>query len=495
MHHQLSPAFSRICPACGRRVPTKVAACRCGEALDTPSETVAGSPPSTVTDLEPSERSERRRSPLSLVAVSVVVATVSGAAVFLAMRQSTPAVSPDAAAVTPAPRPPVRAMAQPTDEGQIAEPVPAVEPTGASAVAAAVDAALIEAPVTATGAAGTVSSAPPTKAAALAATAPLEDVISRSMPAVVRVEAGGGFGSGFYVAPDTILTNVHVVGGSSSVTIRRIDGSTISARVDSTAPEFDIAIVRIGTPDPAQPTLTMGSGIQARAGQEIIALGTPLGLQNTVTRGIVSAVRAVNGVTLVQTDAAINPGNSGGPLLDRTGSVIGIATMGMRSAVAQGLSFGVAIDHAQALLAGRRPTASGTPVASLTQTMNARQGVSEADVAREASTRTYEQVIAATSRRADELDGRWRTLKGACYEGRVAGSFDREWFAFWEPRAMQGAVSPGCGQMFSDIRRAAEDIRAAVLGAEEGARRAGVYPGRRRDILKRYRLENSGWER
>ena len=130
------------------------------------------------------------------------------------------------------------------------------------------------------------------------------------------------------------MTNAHVVGSNSSVTIRRTDGRTAPARVEATAPEFDIAIMRIRNPDPHQPTLTMGSGVNARAGQEIIALGTPLGLQNTVTRGIVSAVREVGGVTLVQTDAAINPGNSGGPLLDRAGSVIGIATMGIGSAVA-----------------------------------------------------------------------------------------------------------------------------------------------------------------
>src|SRR5213596_3868254 len=109
----------------------------------------------------------------------------------------------------------------------------------------------------------------------------------------------------------------------------------------------------------------MGSAMRARAGQEVMALGSPLGLQNTVTRGIVSAVRQVGALTLVQTDAAINPGNSGGPLLARNGEVIGITTMSMRSAVAQGLSFAVAIDHAAALLAGKRPTAgSNTPIAN-----------------------------------------------------------------------------------------------------------------------------------
>src|SRR6185295_14808261 len=120
------------------------------------------------------------------------------------------------------------------------------------------------------------------------------------------------------------------------------------------------------------PTLRLGSSAQARAGQEVMALGAPLGLQNTVTRGIVSAVRNVESLTLVQTDAAINPGNSGGPLITRNGDVIGITTMSMRPSAAQGLSFAVGIEHAQALLAGERPVQTGsTPLSALNQAMNA----------------------------------------------------------------------------------------------------------------------------
>ena len=324
----------------------------------------------------------------------------------------------------------------------------------------------------------------------------LEEVISRAMPALVRVETDLGFGSGFFITPDTMLTNVHVVGTNSSVTIRRPDGKTLTARVEISAPEFDIAVIRIGNPDPGQPTLTMRSGTRVRAGQEVIALGTPLGLQNTVTRGIVSAVRDVGGLTLVQTDAAINPGNSGGPLLDRTGQVIGIMTMAMRSSVAQGLGFAVAIEHAQALLAGKRSIDSkGTPLTTLNDAMSGRRTPSDVDAARDVSTKTYEQAVAALARRADALDARWKSFKGSCYEGRVAGAFDREWFAFWDPRAMQGAVSPGCGSAFGDIRRAADDIRDSVLAAGEAARQADVYPGTRRDILRRYRLDYAGWNR
>src|SRR5689334_4599960 len=169
----------------------------------------------------------------------------------------------------------------------------------------------------------------------------LEDVVSRALPAVVRVEAGGGFGSGFFVRADTVLTNVHVVTSNATVTLRMADGSTQPAHVESTAPEYDIAVLRIASTGVSQATLTMGSAARARPGQEVVVLGTPMGLQNTVTRGIVSAVRQVGRVTLVQTDAAVNPGNSGGPVLDRSGHVLGIATMAVKPTAAQGLSFAV----------------------------------------------------------------------------------------------------------------------------------------------------------
>jgi hypothetical protein len=298
------------------------------------------------------------------------------------------------------------------------------------------------------------------------------------------------------VSSDTILTNVHVVSGNVSVMIRRPDGATQPARVDAAAPELDIAVVRVSNPESNQATLVLGSALRARAGQEVIALGTPLGLQNTVTRGIVSAVRQVGAVTLVQTDAAINPGNSGGPLLDRSGQVIGITTMGMRSSVAQGLSFAVAIDHATALLAGKRPAAaSNTPIGNLNDAMRTARTPSETETIRLQATRGYEQGLAQIARQASSLDDYWRSFLRACYEGRVVGSFDHDWFAVWEPRAMQGAVSPGCGPSYAEVRSRAEAIRDGVLALDEAARRADVYPGTRRELRQKYRLDYSGWDR
>ena len=337
---------------------------------------------------------------------------------------------------------------------------------------------------------------PPAPSAAASVPASLEDVIGRAMPAVVRVETATGTGSGFFVTPDTILTNVHVVSGSTSVTIRRAGGSTSPARVDMTAPDIDIAVLHVTYPDGNQPTLAMGSVRRARAGQEVIALGSPLGVfQNTVTRGIVSAVRQVGALTLVQTDAAINPGNSGGPLLDREGEVIGITSLNIPSN--PGLGFAIAIDHAQSLLEGRRPapTSTGTPLTNLNQALGSHDAGSDSDRLRQEGAHAYDQAIAQLARRADSLDGRWRSFTSACYEGRVTGSFDREWFALWDPRAMRGAVSPGCGGAFSDVRRTAQDIRDEVVAADESARRADVYPGARREALRKYRLDYSGWSR
>jgi S1-C subfamily serine protease len=328
------------------------------------------------------------------------------------------------------------------------------------------------------------------------ATPTLEDVIGRALPAVVRVETSGSQGSGFFITGDTLLTNAHVVGSNTTVSLRRPDGTMLIGRVDVSAPDLDIAIVRTSGPDAGQATLTMGSGARARPGQEVVALGSPLGLQNTVTRGIVSAVRDMGPLTLVQTDAAINPGNSGGPLLDRSGQVIGITTLGVKPSEAQGLSFAIAIEHAQALLAGKRSTdPKSTPLSTLNQAMSGRSAGPVTASGGDRGARAYEEVLAAQSQRANALDEQWRAFKRICYQGRIAETPTHEWFAIWNPSAMQGTVPQGCTSAFGEIRRAADDIRDAVVAAGEAARQADIYPGLRRDLLRRYRLEYPGWDK
>jgi len=326
---------------------------------------------------------------------------------------------------------------------------------------------------------------------------PLEDLVARVAPAVVAIETSAGRGSGFFVQPDTIITNAHVAGSDVSVRVHRASGETLNARVERVATDIDLAILKVSTTTASQPVLQLGETARVRTGEDVVAIGSALGvLQNSVTRGIVSAVRQNGAVTLIQTDAAINPGNSGGPLLDRSGVVIGINTMGVRTA--QGISFAVAADHALELLSGRHvATTSTTPLGTMNDTLTSRPGTgpSDAEIERRQATRAYEQVLARLARRADELDNYWRRFKSQCYEGRIAGNFDREWFSFFEREKMQGAVSPGCGASFNDAKSEAFTIKNTVEAAEEAARKADVYPGTRRELRHKYRLDYAGWDR
>jgi hypothetical protein len=334
----------------------------------------------------------------------------------------------------------------------------------------------------------------PAPAGAPPITTSLEDLVARVTPAVVAIESSSGRGSGFFVEPDTLITNAHVTGSDISVRIRRFSGETLNARVERVATDIDLAVLKV-TPVANQAVVALGTVSRVRTGEDVVAIGSALGvLQNSVTRGIVSAVRRSGAVTLIQTDAAINHGNSGGPLFSRNGLVIGINSMGFDSA--QGVSFAIAADHARELLAGPHvATTTSTPLSTLNDAMSSRGGASDTGRAREQAQRDYEQNLKRLAQRADELDDYWRRFRTQCYEGKVAGNFDREWFALFEPRMMQGAVSPGCGTNFNDARTEANVIRNGVEAAEEAARKADVYPGARRDLRHKYHLDYAGWDR
>jgi S1-C subfamily serine protease len=319
-------------------------------------------------------------------------------------------------------------------------------------------------------------------------TPPLEDVVSQVSPAVVLVENAGARGTAFFVAPDTLLTNVHVIRGATSVTIRRNDGTTTTATVERQAPDYDVAVLRIANPMPSQATIKMISALNARAGREVIAIGSPLGvLQNTVTRGIVSAIRQSGRAMLIQTDAAVNPGNSGGPLLDRKGNAIGITTMGFTER--QGLSFAIAIDHAQTLLSGHAlpPTEAVSSTADNFEMLSPAQ-MSEHDEERLNGQRQLEGSLQRLARAADALDDYWRQFRAECYGGGITGAYDREWLAVLNPRGLPGSVASGCEGSFATIRQRAAAIRDAVLAADEQARRADVLPGSRRQLRDKYRF-------
>jgi hypothetical protein len=315
----------------------------------------------------------------------------------------------------------------------------------------------------------------------------LADLISRVTPAVVTIQTPSSRGTGFFISSDTIISNVHVVGGESTVAVRRSDGRTVTARVETLSPAFDIAVLKVLDAVPAQSTVQLGTLRGVRIGEEVIAIGTPLGfLQNTVSRGIVSGLREAGGATLVQTDAAINPGNSGGPLLDTKGNVIGVIKSGYVGS--NGLSFAVSVDHARAVLGGRTDAAPALPAPPEPYEALSPAVAAPGEQERLNATRAFEETIGQLARRADVLDAQWKSFAAQCYQGRIVGSFERQWFSLWDDRAMQGVVASGCVAYFNDFRRQADEVRLAVVATEEAARRADIYPGVRRDVLQKYRL-------
>jgi S1-C subfamily serine protease len=160
------------------------------------------------------------------------------------------------------------------------------------------------------------------------------------------------FGAGFvYDNQGHIVTNAHVVEAAQSVFVTFHDGLTFPATVVGTAPDADLAVIRVDDTRAVLTPLTLGDSDAVQVGQRAIAIGNPFGLSNTMTEGIISALgRSLPGNQsnqfripyILQTDAAINPGNSGGPLLNFRGEVIGVNTA-IRSRVQQSAGIGFAV--------------------------------------------------------------------------------------------------------------------------------------------------------
>ena len=206
--------------------------------------------------------------------------------------------------------------------------------------------------------------AAPVRAAAEPCSEPLAVLFERIAPAVVTVQATkinktraqARFetvgGSGVIIDKDgQILTNAHVVDGAASLSVTLDSGNRVPARVLGFDPVLDLALLRVEIAGPL-PFARLGDSSMVKVGDDVVAIGNPVGLDQTMTRGIVSGLnRLLPGVSdepMIQTDAPINPGNSGGPLVDRCGTVIGINTL--ISEDARSIGFAVPVNAAKSIL-------------------------------------------------------------------------------------------------------------------------------------------------
>jgi putative serine protease PepD len=205
----------------------------------------------------------------------------------------------------------------------------------------------------------------------------IESVAAKVVPSVVNVAvtavgsgpfgdvSSSGVGSGIIIRPDGyILTNNHVVEGATEIAVR-LGTDDVKARVVGTDPSSDLAVIKVEKT--GLPAATLGVSAALKVGQTVVAVGSPFGLDKTVTSGIISALHRSNladgGLTaytnLIQTDASINPGNSGGALVDLSGAVVGINTLiQSNSGQSAGIGFAIPIDYAKGiaeqLIAGKR---------------------------------------------------------------------------------------------------------------------------------------------
>jgi serine protease Do len=189
---------------------------------------------------------------------------------------------------------------------------------------------------------------------------PIADAAEVILPSVVHIQTNGGLGSGvIYDSDGLIITAAHVVEGSDTVRVRFSNGEQVTGTVLGSVADVDIAVIEVDRDQ--LPAATFATE-KPRVGQMAIAVGSPWGLESTVTAGIISAVDQSNCefgscASMVQTDAAINPGNSGGALVDRAGQVVGInVSIFSESGANDGVGFAVpsdiAVAYADAIVSG-----------------------------------------------------------------------------------------------------------------------------------------------
>ena len=197
------------------------------------------------------------------------------------------------------------------------------------------------------------------------------DITARATPAIVTVRAGDSLGTGFLVRPDGwVVTNFHVVRGANAITVVLSDHREFPVvQIMNANRLHDLVILRI---DAQQlPVLALGNSDHVRAGDSVLAIGHPLGFEDTVSNGLISAVREVHtGLSVLQISAPIAPGSSGGPLFNDHGEVIGVATAIVTTG--QNLNFGLPSKYVAELVLRPHPI-SMTLFAAAMSAMQRRQ--------------------------------------------------------------------------------------------------------------------------
>jgi S1-C subfamily serine protease len=444
----MADQFVWTCPKCARKVPNGFETCRCGSPRRPEAEPQQPTP-------DPPQAPPATRPTTTMIAgfnrnVLVLVAVVAGMAATLVVAGifSHPA---EPTKPTP-PRSAASTSTVPAAEARLPElPPPPRDELPA-------DDDIVRAPV---------------EHVSMLST---EEIVTRAMPAVVTVETSDGLGSGFFVAPGTVVTNHHVISGNTAVMLRRSGGYMKTAKVETSSPELDLAILKLDIVDPDQIVLPIAAPSDVHIGAEVVAIGSPLGFANSVTRGVVSGLRERNGVRLIQTDAAINPGNSGGPLLDRYGRVLGVNTLKLVVRGIEGMAFAVSIHYARAMLGpGFAPK-------------------SDADERREDGVREYTGNVKALAQRADRVETNWKSFHSSCGTDPDAAPGNREWFGLSDGRRPPMQNWQSCRSWYDYFRESAVKTRDLLARYNAAAHAAGVSTDRMRVIRRQYNVDWPEWD-
>lgn len=182
------------------------------------------------------------------------------------------------------------------------------------------------------------------------------ELFSRWSPSVVTISTGQGGGTGFVLDHDgTIATNQHVVRGAQRVGVKFVDGTWASqVEVLMENEDLDLALLRVATTAPLYP-VHLSDSDEIRVGERVISIGNPLGLEHTLTDGLVSARRMHHGRPMIQMSAPVSPGNSGGPVFNLRGEVIGVTTLVVGMGFAQNLNLAIPVNVVKEQIADEYP--------------------------------------------------------------------------------------------------------------------------------------------